>query len=101
MAVPIEVRASRRRVFRLSHEVGEEGICLARPTPFERGEPVEVRWQLPSEEQPLTLRATVEGIDDGDERSGGGRGLRFREPSREAREAVHRYIARRLGLPGQ
>jgi hypothetical protein len=98
-AVPVEVRASRRRVFRLSLAIGEEGVRLERPAPFELGERVELRLAVPDGEQ-LTLRATVEAVDDEDERSDkGGRALRFIEPPHEARRTLHGYVARRLGLP--
>jgi hypothetical protein len=99
-AVPVEVRASRRRIFRLSGEIGEEGVCLERPAPFELGERLDVRFALPDTEEVLTLRATVEAIDDEDERAGlGGRGLRFIDPPHDARHVLNAYVARRLGLP--
>jgi hypothetical protein len=97
--VAVEVRASRRRVFRLSLEIGEEGVRLERPAPFELGERVELRLAIPDGEQ-LTLRATVEAADDEDERADkGGRALRFIAAPYEARRALHAYVARRLGLP--
>jgi hypothetical protein len=102
-AVPVELRASQRRVFRLSHQVGEEGVRLSSPAPFELGEPVQVRLQLPGADEPLTLRAEIELV--GDDREGGGSvggcGLRFIEPSREARQALASYVAERLGLPSR
>jgi hypothetical protein len=100
-AVPIELRASRRRVFRLSHEVGEEGIRLAAPAPFEVGEPVELRLRLPDTEETLTLRAEVALVGDEQERGGavGGCGLRFIEPPHDARHALRTYVSQRLGLP--
>jgi hypothetical protein len=98
-AVPVEVRASQRRVFRLSLAIGEEGVRLARPAPFELGERVEVRLVLPDGAE-LTLRATVEAVDDEDERADqGGRALRFISAPHDARHALHAYVARRLGLP--
>jgi hypothetical protein len=98
-AVPVELRASRRRVFRLSAEIGEEGVRLERPAPFELGEPVELRLPVPDAE-PVVLRATVEAVDDEDERSGqGGRALRFIEPPAEARRVLRGYVLQRLGLP--
>jgi hypothetical protein len=100
-AVPVELRAARRRFFRLSHEVGEEGIRLAAPAPFEVGEPVELRLRLPDSDQPLTLRAEVQLVGDELEEHGakGGCGLRFIEPPQEARRALASYVAQRLGLP--
>jgi Tfp pilus assembly protein PilZ len=100
-AVPVELRAARRRVFRLSHEVGEEGVRLAAPAPFEVGEPVELRLRLPDSDQPLTVRAEVALVGDEREQDGeaGGCGLRFIEPPREVRAALAAYVAQRLGLP--
>jgi hypothetical protein len=100
-AIPVELRSSHRRLFRLSFTVGEEGLRLERPAPFELGEPVMVTFLLPGAAEPLTLRATVEAVDDEDERNEkGGRGLKLLEAPHAAREALHRYVARRLGLPG-
>jgi hypothetical protein len=102
-AVPVELRAARRRIFRLSHEVGEEGVRLAAPAPFEVGEPLELRLRLPDSDQPLTLRAEVELVGDEREEDGarGGCGLRFIEPPHEARRALASYVAQRLGLPSR
>jgi len=101
-AVPVELRAARRRIFRLSHEVGEEGVRLSAPAPFEIGEPVEVRLRLPDSDETLTLRAEVELVGDDREQHGeiGGCGLRFIEPPREMSQALASYVAQRLGLPG-
>jgi PilZ domain len=99
-AVPVELRGSRRRVFRLSRVIGEEGVCLEKPAPFERGEPVEIRLSLPDAHEPLTLRATVQALDDDDARAEvGGRGLRIIAMPHGARQALRDYVARRLGLP--
>jgi hypothetical protein len=46
-AVPIEVRSQERRVFRLSREIGDGGVRLEQPAPFEPGRPVDVRFTLP------------------------------------------------------
>jgi hypothetical protein len=100
-AIPVEVRSSSRRLFRLSWSLGEEGLLLQRPAPFELGEPVQIRFLIPGTEPPMTLRATVQAADDEDgQHDGGGRGLKLIDPPREAREALHRYVAQRLGLPG-
>ena len=43
IAVTVEVRAAGRRVFRLAENLGEDGIALERPAPFEIGRPVDYR----------------------------------------------------------
>jgi hypothetical protein len=100
-AVPVEVRAAGRRVFRLTREVGEQGIRLEQPAPFEIGRPVEIRFQLPDSATGLTLRAEIVEVDDASEREGaaGGCGLRLIDAVAEDRQAIVGYVSRRLGLP--
>jgi hypothetical protein len=104
MAVAVEVSlpagADKRRAFRLSASVGEDGVRLGRAAPFEVGRPVDVRFALPAGEV-LALRAEVLPIgDDGDELEGaGGRELAFIEPPSDARAAIRGYVRARLSLP--
>jgi hypothetical protein len=98
IAVPVEIRAPKRRLFRLTWAIGEDGIRLERAAPFERGRPVEVRFALPDGEA-LALRAEMgddEDDPDHDERS---RELLFIDAPVEARLAIHHYVAARLELP--
>ncbi len=108
LAVPVEIRIATGpgpspqgpRVFRLSRSVGEDGVRLARPAPFEIGRPVDVVLRLPEAPEPLRLRAELLAAD-GDRPEGpdaGGRELRFLDPPHAARAAIHRYVADRLGL---
>jgi hypothetical protein len=93
IAVPVEIRAPARRVFRLAAAVGEDGIRLARGASFEPGRPVDVRFDLPDGGGALAVRAIVgEGRADDDE-------LGFVDPPPDAREAIRRYVHGRLGLP--
>jgi len=93
IAVPVEIRAPARRVFRLAANVGEDGIRLARGASFEPGRPVDVRFALP-DGGALALPATV-GEGDGEDTD-----LAFVEPPADARAALRRYVHQRLGLPG-
>jgi hypothetical protein len=94
IAVPVEIRAPARRVFRLAAAVGEDGVRLARGSSFEPGRPVDVRFVLPDGDgAPLALRAVIapgEAEDDA---------LDFIDAPADSRAAIHRYVARRLGLP--
>jgi hypothetical protein len=96
IAVPVEVRAPAGRVFRLAASVGEDGVRLGRPLPFEPGRPVDVRLTLPdAENSAIALRAEVrasEREDHPDE-------LVFLEAPESARAALRRYVHERLGLP--
>ena len=93
IAVPVEIRAPARRVFRLTAAVGEDGLRLARGASFEVGRPVDVRFELPDGGGALALTAIVgEGHIDDDE-------LGFVDPPAAAREAIRRYVHGRLGLP--
>ena len=97
IAVPVEIRTPKERVFRLAANVGEDGIRLARGAPFEPGRPVDVRFDLPEGDRDggtLALRATVGEGDTLDDELG------FVDPPSDAREALRRYVHRRLGLPG-
>jgi hypothetical protein len=101
IAVPVEIRAPARRVFRLAWNVGEDGLRLARGAPFERGRPVDVRFGLPDGDT-LALRAEVAGEPDHDRDGATGDGpadLSFVDPPADARAALRRYVQLRLGLP--
>jgi hypothetical protein len=109
IAVTVEVRAAGRRVFRLAANLGEDGLTLERPAPFERGRPVEIAFALPDGAQRLRLDARVEagaeegdGEDEGDEEGGGpagGRELAFLSVDDEDRRLLRAYVIERLGLP--
>ena len=99
IAVPVEIRAPARRVFRLAADVGEDGVRLARGSSFEPGRPVDVRFVLPDAGGgALALRAVV-GAGEVDDDA-----LDFVDPPAESRAAIRRYIQDRLhdrlGLPG-
>ena len=98
IAVPVEIRSPRGRLYRLAWAIGEDGIRLERAAAFERGRPVEVRFALPDGEA-LALRAEIgddEDDPDHDERS---RELTFIDPPEEARVAINHYVKVRLELP--
>jgi PilZ domain len=98
IAVPIEIRADARRIFRLAWNVGEDGLRLAGELPFEPGRPIEARFRLP-DGQALTLQARV-ASDGGDEDDRDHpRELAFLDPPAEARVALRRYVQERLELP--
>jgi hypothetical protein len=104
IAVAVEIRSAGGpegpgRVFRLAAAVGEDGVRLERPAPFEIGRPVDVRLTLPDDPEPLALRAEIAlGEDDG-EGEAGGRELTFLDARAETRVQIHRYVADRLRLP--
>ena len=82
-------------MFRLAWDVGEDGVRLARPAPFEPGRPVDVRLALPGGDAPLSLRAEVGAPA---EEGGDAVDLLFQAPPHEARLALRRYVVDRLGL---
>jgi hypothetical protein len=105
VAVPVEVRAEigtgSRRAFRLAQSVGEDGVRLVRPAPFEPGRPVEIAFTLP-DGPALRLSAEVLHADSDDEKQNegaGGRELTFIEVPSDARAALRGYVRSRLGLP--
>src|SRR3954471_10162507 len=92
IAVPVEIRAPARRLFRLAAAVGEDGLRLARGASFEPGRPVDVRFDLPDGGGAVALRAIVGEGEGGDDQ------LVFTDPPGGAREAIRRYVHGRLGL---
>jgi hypothetical protein len=92
IAVPVEIRAPARRLFRLTAAVGEDGIRLARGASFEPGRPVDVRFRLPDGGGELALTAVVAEGEAADDR------IAFVDPPAGAREAIRRYVHQRLGL---
>jgi hypothetical protein len=97
--VPVEVRTAERRVFRLSREVGDGGVRLVLPAPFEPGRPVEIRFRLPGSEIPFVVQARVGATREEQEGEQGGCALDFLDPPPEVRTAIAAYVAERLGLP--
>jgi hypothetical protein len=98
IAVPVEIRADARRVFRLAWNVGEDGLRLAGDLPFESGRPIEARFRLPrGEGLALAARVSSDGGDEADRDRP--RELIFSQPSAEARIALRRYVQQRLDLP--
>jgi hypothetical protein len=86
--VPVEIVWARgeRRVFRLSREVGVEGMLLRFPAPFPEGEQVRVSFALPDMSIPLAMAAEV--IDGGVE-------LRFGVVDANARSVLATYAQKR------
>jgi hypothetical protein len=115
MVVPVEVRLIERaesqddlagpgfrgpRWFRLSRNVGEDGVTLQRPIPVEADRPVLIAFQLPDKAGgTMVLRAVVALTDDDGQGEDGGRGLWFGDASVEARDVIGAYVRDRLGLP--
>lgn len=101
--IPVEVRTAQRRVFRLTRAVGDAGLRLERPVPFEVGRPVDICFVLPDSDERLTLRAEVRTVGEESEQDGtrGGCALLLLDPPHEARDALGAYVARRLGLPAR
>jgi PilZ domain-containing protein len=98
IAVPVEIRADARRMFRLASNVGEDGLRLAGIVPLEPGRPIEARFQLP-DGAALTLVARVACDSNDDEDREQPRELSFVDPPADARIALRRYVLERLELP--
>ena len=101
VAVAVELRGAGhddRRAFRLAAAVGEDGLRLEGPAPFEIGRPVDVRLFLPDDPDIVTVRAEI-ALGDGDgEGEHGGREVTFLDAPADVRLRIDRYVADRLGL---
>ena len=93
IAIPVEIRAETGRAFRLAAAIGEDGMRLETPLPFEGGRIVEARFALPDGPH-LILPARLDGVEDEPADA-----LSFLEPPADVRQALHRYVAERLELP--
>ncbi|MES1205787.1 MAG: PilZ domain-containing protein, partial [Pseudomonadota bacterium] len=60
IAIPVEIRAETGRAFRLAAAIGEDGMRLETPLPFEGGRVVEVRFTLPDGAR-VSLPARLDG----------------------------------------
>ncbi len=100
-AVVVEIVAPEGRVFRLSSQVGEGGIDLKKPLPFEQGRHVRVRFRLPGETHMQEVDAKIEvlGLPVEEEGERGGCGLRFLSAPVHVQTDVMTYVAARLKLP--
>ncbi len=111
IAVPVEIRADARRAFRLTWNIGEDGVRFCGDLPFELGRLVEARLWLPGGEA-LALRAHVtagncdrepsernDGRNDDPTASDDAGELSFVDPPSDARGALRRYVIERLELP--
>ena len=99
IAVTVEVRAAGRRVFRLAENLGEDGIALERPAPFDIGRPVEVAFPLPDDPTLLRLPARLDVRGGDDEEGAGGRALTFLAVGEDDRDRLQGYVRDRLDLP--
>ena len=100
-AVPVELRSSERRLYRLSREIGLGGLVLVKPAPFEPGRPVTVRFSLPGAATALELQAELVVTGDAAERGGeaGACSVHFLAANPDIRSAISTYISDRLALP--
>jgi hypothetical protein len=100
VAITVEVEGPDRRVFRVGRQVGEGGIDLGVPAPFEPGRPVALRFEIPGG-PPVAVRARVALSGDEAEAEGarGGCRLEFVDPPSEVRRAIMDYVKQRLALP--
>jgi hypothetical protein len=102
IAVPVELRADTRRVFRLARSIGEDGVRLVRPAPFDVGREVKVRLVLPGGTSTLAMSASVQSADADEEdrlERASGREVAFIDASQETRAAISAYVKDRLRLP--
>lgn len=100
-AVVVEIVAPEGRVFRLSSQVGEGGIDLRMPLPFEQGRHVRVRFRLPGDTTLQEVDAQIEvlGLPVEEEGERGGCGLRFLGAPVHVQTDVMNYVVARLKLP--
>lgn len=99
-ALPVEARSSKGRAFRLALQIGAEGATFETPLPFEPDTPVELVLELPDGTGPLFVRGRARLLGEDAEGDGehGCMAVAFPEASFEAKRALGKYVAERLGL---
>jgi hypothetical protein len=89
----VEARPDPVRRFRLSRNVGRDGIDLEQPLDLDVGQPVLVHFRLPGQERRLELAGRVAGDD-----SGAARGIELGDLLAQDRTDIVAYVTERLGL---
>src|SRR5947209_19657281 len=94
LRVPVELRASRDRWFRLAHAVGVDGLALGSAAPDEAEGAIEVAFHLPGDAQPIRCRARAQEIvvDAGERESerADKREVRFLDLDEDGRARIER-----------
>jgi hypothetical protein len=99
LRVPVELLAG-ARYFRLAHEVGEDGLLFGAAVPDVIEGPVQVRFHLPGDPQPIRCRARPGEVvvGEGHEERAERRAVRFLDLDEEGRARIETYVQGRLGL---
>ena len=97
IAIPVEIRAPARRVFRLAAAIGEDGVRLQRGSSFEPGRSgrraLRAAGRTAAAAAVLALRAVIAPGEAEDDT------LEFIDPPADSRAAIRHYVHERLGLP--
>lgn len=94
LGIPIEYQTLRS--FQKSNEfnMSANGVFIRTAVPFDMGEPVVLRFQLPGQEVPVSVTGQVVWRNADPSKAGGmGMGIRFVEMGAEGREAIERHLA--------
>lgn len=99
-ALPVEVRSSKGRAFRLALQIGPEGATFETPLPFEPETPLELTLALPDGVGPLLVagRAALLGNDAEGDGEHGCMAVEFPEASLDVKRCLDAYVRERLGL---
>jgi len=98
--IPVELVRSDARWFRLACAVGTDGLELSSAVPDELDGPLELRFQLPGDTQPIACRGRAEErvVGDGGDERAERRALRFLDLDEAQRARLQTYLQERLGL---
>ena len=98
--LPVEVRDSSRRAYRVALHIGAEGARFATPLPFEPDAVVTLLFSLPDGSGPFEVRARARVIGEEAEREGeeGCMGAAFPDAPLAIKDPLGRYARTRLGM---
>jgi hypothetical protein len=98
--IPIEIKRVDSRWFRLADALSADGLELTTAAPEELDGPLELRFQLPGDAQPIACRGRAEEmvVGEGDHQRAELRALRFLDLDDATRSRLQTYVQERLGL---
>jgi hypothetical protein len=104
-AVPVEIRVldvgdRTERVFRLTYALGEEGLLLTKPLPWEARRPVQLVWRLPGEDAQIDCTGLIQEVrPEREDEDATPRAVAFVGLGEAERTRIRQYVQERMLLP--
>lgn len=87
-------------MFRLTHALGEEGMLLSKPLPWEARRPVQLRWRLPGEDATIDCTGVIQEVrPEREDEEATPRAVAFVGLDEAVRARIRQYVLERTLLP--